>query len=322
MNMRIVVLDGYALNPGDLSWDGLEKIGDVTVYERTAVEFIIERTAGAEIVFTNKTPLSAETIAKLPGLKYIGVLATGYDVVDVKAAAQRGVVVTNIPTYGTYSVAQMVFALLLELCHHVQRHSDSVKAGDWSKSSDFCYWNYPLVELTGKIMGIIGFGRIGRQVANIAAAFGMNVLAADIFKGNPPALENFRWAEIPELLQKADVVSLHCPLLPETQHLINKNTLSMMKKSAFLINTSRGSLIVEEDLAEALNAGEISGAGLDVLSIEPPKSDNPLLSAKNCLITPHIAWATKEARARLMDTAVKNLKAFVEGHPVNVVNKD
>jgi len=322
MNMRIVVLDGYALNPGDLSWDGLEKIGDVTVYERTAVESIIERAAGAEIVFTNKTPLSAETIAKLPGLKYIGVLATGYNVVDVKAAAQHGVVVTNIPTYGTYSVAQMVFALLLELCHHIQRHSDSVKAGDWSRSSDFCYWNYPLVELAGKTMGIIGFGRIGRQVANIAATLGMNVLAADSFKGNPPALENFRWAEIPELLQKSDVVSLHCPLFPETQGLINKNTLSMMKESAFLINTSRGPLIVEEDLAEVLNTGKIAGAGLDVLSVEPPKSDNPLLSAKNCLITPHIAWATKEARARLMDTAVKNLKAFVEGYTVNVVKKD
>lgn len=319
--MKIAVLDGYALNPGDLGWEDLGKIGDVTVYERTTVESIIERAKGAEIIFTNKTPLSAETIAELSDLKYIGVLATGYNVVDVNAAAKHGVVVTNIPSYGTCSVAQMVFALLLELCHHVQRHSDSVKAGDWSRSKDFCYWDYPLMELAGKTMGIIGFGRIGRQVADIASAFGMNILAAESSKGNPPTLKNFAWAEIPELLKRSDVVSLHCPLSPETQGMINKNTINIMKESAFLINTSRGPLVVDEDLAEALNMGKIAGAGLDVLSLEPPKPDNPLLLASNCLITPHIAWATKEARSRLMDTAVQNLRAFVEGNPVNVVNK-
>ncbi|HHW31579.1 MAG TPA: D-2-hydroxyacid dehydrogenase [Clostridiaceae bacterium] len=318
--MKIVVLDGYTLNPGDLSWEDLKKFGDVTIYERTASNLIIERAAGAEIILTNKTPLSGETIEKLTSLKYIGVLATGYNIVDVDAATKRGIIVTNIPSYGTYSVAQMVFALLLELCHHVQRHSDSVQRGDWSKSKDFCYWNYPLIELAGKTMGIIGFGRIGRQVAKIAETFGMNIIAADIHKGNQPDLRNFSWAEIPELLQKSDVVSLHCPLFPETRDLINRNSLNLMKETAFLINTSRGQLIVEEDLSEALNKERIAGAGLDVLSIEPPNRDNPLLSAKNCLITPHIAWATKEARTRLMDTAIRNIKAFMEGNPVNIVN--
>lgn len=318
--MKIVILDGYTLNPGDLSWDALKELGDVVLYDRIPKELILERSAGAEILFTNKTPLSSETIAKLPGLKYIGVLATGYNVVDVKAAAEHGIIVTNIPTYGTYSVAQMVFALLLELCHHVQEHSNKVRKGDWSGCADFCFWNYPLVELSGKTIGIIGFGRIGRQVAKIADAMGMKVMAYDSYKGNNPDIADFRWAEIEEMLKESDVISLHCPLFPETANMINKDSLTLMKPSAFLINTSRGGLIADQDLSDALNSGRIAGAALDVLSVEPPKSDNPLLTAKNCLVTPHIAWATKEARTRLMETAVQNLKDFLAGTPGNVVS--
>ena len=318
--MKIVVLDGYTLNPGDLSWDELKDIGEVVLYDRTPKELILERAKGAEIILTNKTPLSDETFDKLPGLRYVGVLATGYNVVDIKAASKHGVVVTNIPTYGTYSVAQAVFALLLELCHHIQTHSDAVRAGEWSACADFCFWKYPLIELAGKTLGIIGFGRIGRQVANIGAAMGMKILAADSIRKEAPGIENFKWVEIPELLAESDVVTLHCPLFPETEGLINRVNISMMKKSAFLINTSRGGLIIDSDLAEALNSGRIAGAGLDVLSVEPPKSENPLLTAENCLITPHIAWATKEARGRLMNTAVENIKDFLAGKSVNVVN--
>lgn len=317
--MKIVVLDGYTLNPGDLSWEPLKEFGEVILYDRTPKEMILERSKGAEILLTNKTPLSAETIAQLPELKYIGVLATGYNVVGVKAAEERGIIVTNIPTYGTYSVAQMVFALLLELCHHVQDHSNAVRNGEWSGCVDFCFWNYPLIELEGKTMGIIGFGRIGRQVANIAHAMGMRVLAYDSFRGNDPEIKSFKWAEIKEVLMESDVISLNCPLFLETANLINKENLSLMKPSAFLINTSRGGLVVDLDLAEALNQGQIAGAALDVLSIEPPRPDNPLFNAKNCLITPHIAWATREARNRLMGTAVKNLKDFMAGVPKNVV---
>ena len=318
--MKIVVLDGYTLNPGDLSWDGLKKIGDVSIYDRTPKAQILERAAGAEIVFTNKTPLNREVLSQLVSLKYIGVLATGYNIVDTEAAKDKGIIVTNIPGYGTDSVAQMTFALLLELCHHVQYHSDSVRQGKWSQSVDFCYWNYPLVELAGKTMGIIGFGNIGNKVANIAASFGMNIIGNDQFKTDQSHRKNFRWAEVNQLLEESDVVSIHCPLFPETKGLINKERLKMMKKSAFLLNTSRGPVIVEEDLAEALNNDRIAGAGIDVLSVEPPSKDNPLFSAKNCLITPHIAWATKEARTRLMDIAVNNLVAFNNGNPVNVVN--
>jgi glycerate dehydrogenase len=317
--MKIVVLDGYTLNPGDLSWDSLKRFGDVTINDRTPEELILENSMGAEILITNKTPLTATTIAKLPELRYIGVLATGYNVVDAKAAAENNIIVTNIPSYGTYSVAQMAFALLLELCHHVQEHSNSVKAGDWSRSKDFCFWNYPLVELAGKTIGIIGFGRIGRQVAQIATAMGMHILAADNVEGDMTAIKNFRWAGISKVLKESDVVSLHCPLLPETKGMINKDTLALMKNSSFLINTSRGPLIVEEDLADALNNEKIAGAGLDVLSMEPLQGSNPLLAARNCIITPHIAWATKEARQRLMETAVKNLEAFLTGDLLNVV---
>jgi glycerate dehydrogenase len=317
--LKIVVLDGYTLNPGDLSWDGLKTSGDLIVYDYTEKSDIHARAVGAEILFTNKTPLNAEMMDQLPDLHYIGVLATGYNVVDVKAAADRGIVVTNIPTYGTQSVAQMVFALLLEMCQHVQLHSHAVFNGEWSKSRDFCFWKTPLIELNGKTIGIVGFGRIGRQVARIADAFGMRILAHDKFHGETSDLASFAWVELDELLRQADVVSLHCPLFPDTVGLINQASIAMMKPSALLINTSRGGLIIDQDLADALNNGRIAGAALDVLSIEPPPSDNPLLQAQNCLITPHISWATAEARSRLMDIAVDNLKAFLAGNPVNVV---
>lgn len=327
--MKIVVLDGFTLNPGDLSWNGLEGLGEATVYDRTPAELIVERSRGAEILLTNKTPLGENEFAQLPELKYIGVLATGYNVVDIENAKKRNIIVTNIPTYGTSSVAQMTFALILELCNHVQEHSNAVHRGDWSKSKDFCFWNYPLIELADKTIGIIGFGRIGQQVGKIAEAYGMNVLAYDPYKepyksnqtnkSEQNKCANFKWVELGELFRESDVVSLHCPLFPETKGIINKDSLDKMKKSAFLINTSRGPLVADKDLAEALNSGRIAGAGLDVLSEEPPEADNPLLSAKNCLITPHISWATYEARARLMNIAEDNLKAFIENKPINVV---
>jgi len=319
--MKITVLDGYALNPGDLSWEGFERFGDVIVCDRTPENRILERCAGRKVILTNKTPLTATTIEALPGLKYIGLLATGYNVVDVSTAAKKGIVVTNIPTYGTYSVAQMVFALLLELCHHVQYHSDSVKRGEWSSNKDWCYWRYPLIELSGKTMGIIGFGRIGRQVGKIADGMGMDVLAFDV-KEEKEATENAGYiftSDIDRLFRVSDVISLNCPLVPETEGIINVHTIGLMKPTAFVINASRGPLVNENDLADALNEGRIAGAGLDVLTMEPPGPHNPLLSAKNCLITPHIAWATKEARKRLMDIAVENLRAFISGSPVNTV---
>jgi|SRR5690554_911998 len=318
MSMKIVVLDGYTLNPGDLGWEGLKELGELQVYDRTPKDLILQRAADAEILFTNKTPLTAETLCQLKNLKYIGVLATGYDVVDLQAAKAQGIVVTNIPSYGMASVAQMVFALLLELCHHVQNHSDQVKKGAWSKSEDFCFWNYPLIELAGKTLGVIGFGRIGQQVARIGLAFGMQIMAYDKYRSANIDLD-FTWAELPELFAEADVITLHCPLFPENRGLINQANLVTMKKTAFLINTSRGGLVLDTDLADALNNGNIAGAGLDVLSVEPPAGDNPLLSAKNCLITPHISWATKEARSRLMDTAVSNLQGYLQGAPINVI---
>jgi glycerate dehydrogenase len=318
--MKIVVLDGYCLNPGDLSWDALGGIGELEVFDRTSAKDVAMRAAGAEIAFTNKTPFTSVILDQLPALKYIGVLATGYNVVDVAAARARGVVVTNVPTYGTASVAQFVFALLLELCHNVKLHADASRAGEWSQSPDWSFWKAPLMELSGKTMGIVGFGRIGRHTARIADALGMRVLAHDTVQTNPPPYEGFRWAGRDELLRESDVVSLHSPLFPETQGMINAKTLSMMKPTAFLINTSRGPLVVDQDLADALNAGRLAGAGLDVLSVEPPAADNPLLSARNCLVTPHIAWATKEARQRLMELVVENLRAFLSGQPRNVVN--
>ena len=318
--MKSVVLDGYVLNPGDLSWDKLKNLGEVVLYDRTPAVKIIERSIGAEVLITNKTPFTDEIMKHLPELKYIGVLATGYNVVDTIAAKKRNIVVTNVPAYSTTSVAQLVFALLLEFCHHVQKHSDSVMEGKWAQSPDFSYSDFPLIELSGKTIGIIGFGNIGKKVADIATVFGMNVIAASRHQTDQSQRKNFRWSEINEVLEQADVVSIHCPLTPETKGLINAENLKRMRSSAFLINTSRGPVVVEQDLADALNKGIIAGAGIDVLSIEPPAKENPLFKAKNCLITPHIAWATKEARVRLMDIAVNNVAAFIDGKPVNVVS--
>ena len=319
--MKIVILDGYTLNPGDLSWENLQRLGTVTIYDRSPAEHIVERARGAEVLFTNKTPLTGEILAQLPALKYIGVLATGYNIVDTGAAKALGITVTNIPTYGTRSVAQMTLALLLELALHVQDHSTAVRSGAWSRSADFCFWDYPLLELADKTMGIIGCGRIGLTVADVAAAFGMRVLGYDSFQSDQSQRPYFHWTGLDELLRESDVVSLHCPLFPETRGIMNRTNLSKMKTTAFLLNTSRGPLVVEEDLAAALYSGAIAGAGLDVLAEEPPQADNPLLTARNCLITPHISWATKEARQRLMGMAVANLEQFLAGKPVNVVNR-
>ena len=318
--MTLVVLDGYTLNPGDLSWTALEQLGNLTVYDRTPAESVVERAANADVIFTNKTPLSAEQLAQLPSLKFIGVLATGYNIVDVATAKKNGVTVSNVPGYSTMSVVQLTFALLLELTIHVQRHSDSVRDGKWARSVDFSFWDYPLIELAGKTMGIIGFGSIGEKVADAATAFGMNLMGTKRRRTDQSNRPNFRWVELPELLEQADVVSIHCPLVPETKGLINTANLARMKPSAFLLNTARGPIVVDQDLADALNAGVIAGAGIDVLSAEPPNADNPLFRAKNCLITPHIAWATKEARTRLMAVTVENLAAFLAGKPVNVVS--
>jgi glycerate dehydrogenase len=320
--MKIVVLDGYTLNPGDLNWDALAAMGELVVYDRTPADKVVERAQGASILFTNKTPVNKAAIQQLPSLQYIGVLATGYNIVDTVAASAKGIMVANVPGYGTASVVQLTFALLLECCHHVQKHSDAVMDGKWSRSPDFCFWDYPLIELAGKTMGIIGFGHIGQQVADVAAAFGMHVLGHSRTQTDQSARSRFRWASLEELLQQSDVVSIHCPLFPETKGLINKERLQLMKPSAFLLNTSRGPIVVEEDLAAALNNHIIAGAGIDVLSVEPPAGNNPLLGARNCIITPHIAWATTEARARLMQVTVSNLSAFLKGKPVNVVNKN
>ncbi len=317
--MKIVVLDGYALNPCDLSWDGLSRLGELQVFDRTAAADVASRAAGAAIVLTNKTPLGAAALRQLPGLKYIGVLATGYDVVDTAAARELGIVVTNIPIYGTASVAQFVFALLLELCHNVGLHAAAVRAGEWTRNPDWSFRKSPLLELAGKTMGIIGFGRIGRQTARIADAMGMTVAASDPRQSDAPPLDGFRWASAEEVLRESDVVSLHAPLLPDTRGIVNARSLEWMKPTAFLINTSRGPLVVDRDLADALNAGGIAGAGLDVLSLEPPAESNPLLTARNCLVTPHMAWATREARSRLMDLAAGNIAAWASGAPRNVV---
>ena len=317
--MKIVILDGYTLNPGDLSWDELKKSGDVVIYDRTPADKVVERAEGAEVIFTNKTPLGEDILNQLPALKYIGVLATGYNIINTEVAKAKGIIVANVPGYGTASVVQLTFALLLELCLHVQRHSDAVREGKWTRSADFCFWDYPLMELAGKTLGIIGFGNIGQQVGDVATAFGMKIIGNSRHRTDQSHRPNFKWAEVSELLQQSDVVSIHCPLFPETKGLINKESLKQMKSSAFFINTSRGPIIVDEDLANALNNDVIAGAGIDVLSVEPPPKDNPLFTAKNCIITPHIAWATKEARARLMDITVSNLSAFLQGNPVNVV---
>ena len=313
--MKIVILDGYTENPGDLSWEGFEKLGELEVYDFTEPELIDQRIAGAEVVYTNKTPLTRQTIEKAASLKFIGVLATGYNVVDVAAAKERGIPVSNIPTYGTAAVAQYVFALLLEICHHVAHHAGAVNQGRWTSCRDFCFWDYPLIELAGKTLGIIGYGRIGQATAKIARGFGMNVIAYDSF------VKAEECVPLDELLSRSDVISLHCPLFPETQGIINSATIAKMKDGVILINTSRGPLVVEADLAAALKSGKVYAAACDVVSTEPIKADNPLLGLENCFITPHIAWAPKESRQRLMDIAVDNLAAYVKGEPVNVVNK-
>lgn len=323
--MKIVVLDGYTLNPGDLSWEGFERFGDLTVYDRTCYDgsredLVIERAREAEVVLTNKTILSRKVIESLPQLKYIGVLATGYNVVDIEAARERGIVVTNVPTYGTEAVAQMAIALLLEMCHHVGAHSESVKKGEWASNPDWCYWKYPLIELAGKTMGIIGYGRIGQATGRIAQALGMKVLVYDKYVNKDLESDTMRYVELDELLAQADVIALHCLLTEETEGIINKDTIAKMKDGVMIVNNSRGQLMVEEDLAAALNSGKVAGAALDVASTEPIRMDNPLLKAKNCIITPHISWAPREARQRLMDIAVENLAQFLAGKPINVVN--
>ncbi|HSI15415.1 MAG TPA: D-2-hydroxyacid dehydrogenase [Chthoniobacter sp.] len=311
---RIVVLDGYTLNPGDLSWSSLEELGQVEIHEHTSPELTVERAQGAPLVLTNKTVLSGDTLRALPGLRYVGVLATGYNVVDIAAAAELGIAVTNVPGYAAASVSQAVFALLLELANRVGDHARAVSSGRWAASRDFCFWDSPLVELSGRTLGIVGFGAIGRDVANIARAFGMRVI---VHSRRP--VEGEENVSLDDLFAKADVVSLHCPLTPETKNLVNAERLSRMKPTAFLINTGRGPLIDEAALADALNRSQIAGAGLDVLGKEPPAADNPLFTAKNCFITPHIAWATKEARERLMATTVANVRAFLAGTPQNLV---
>lgn len=315
---RIVYLDCYTVNPGDLSWEPLRALGDCALYDRTPADQVIERAADAEIVLTNKVVLDGATIRALPRLRYIGVTATGYNIVDVAVARERDVIVTNVPAYGTTSVAQMTFALLLELTQHVGHHARTVREGRWTASPDFCYWDRPLLELAGLTMGIVGLGQIGREVARLAQAFRMNVIAASR-RPTAETLPGARMVGLDELFQTSDVASLHCPLTPETQNLVDARRLATMKPTALLINTSRGGLVVDRDLADALNAGRIAGAGVDVLSVEPPLSSNPLLSARNCYVTPHIAWATQAARARLLDMAIENIRAFLQDAPINRV---
>lgn len=324
-NMKIVILDGYTLNPGDISWDELKNLGDLTVYDRTTYDnnhedLIVERVGSAQAIFTNKTPLSRAVLIRLKNLKFIGVLATGYNIVDIASAKEFGITVTNIPTYGTDAVSQMAIALLLELCHRVGEHSQAVKNGEWMNHDDWCFWNYPLIELVGKTAGIIGFGRIGRCTEKIAVALGMKILAYDKYQDRSLENEYLKYAELDELFKNADVIFLHCPLMEETRGIINKDTLAKMKDGVMIINNARGSLIVERELTEALITGKVAGAAVDVVSTEPIRPDNPLLKAGNCLITPHISWAPREARNRLLNIAVHNLKSFMQGKPENVVN--
>ena len=315
--MNVVVLDGHTLNPGDLSWGELQSLGECRIYDRTPPDEVVKRAADAEIVLTNKTVLTREQIHSLPKLRYIGVLATGYNIVDIAAAREGNIPVTNVPTYGTRSVAQHTLALLLELTQHVGHHARTVRDGRWTKCPDFCYWDYPLIELDGLTMGIVGLGRIGGAVAELAKAFRLNLLATSSTPGQ--SSPGIQFVELESLFRQSDVVSLHCPLTPRTNNLVNAKRLALMKPTAFLLNTSRGGLVEEQALADALNSGRIAGAAVDVLSLEPPPADNPLLRAKNCLVTPHIAWATRAARSRLLATAVANLRAFLDGRAQNVV---
>jgi len=318
--MRIVVLDGQVLNPGDNPWDDVAKLGEFTVHDRTPDDLTVERARDAEIIVTNKSPLAAATIGRLPKLRFITILATGHDVVDAEAARRRGIPVSNVPDYATDSVAQFVFALLLELCHHVGEHDRAVKDGEWSRAADFCFWKTPLVELCGKRMGIVGFGRIGRRVGELAHAFGMDVLASRGRRSEEPGYEPFGWRTVAEIFAESDVVTLHCPQTTGNTGMVNAGLLGMMKPGAFLINTARGGLVAEQDLADALNAGRIAGAAADVAASEPVPAGSPLLSARNCILTPHIAWAALAARRRLMEQTARNIAAFIAGNPVNVVN--
>lgn len=322
--MKIVVLDGYALNPGDLSWAELKNLGECKVYDRTSFTDdaeIISRIGDAQIVFTNKTPISKKILDACANVKYIGVLATGYNVVDVDAARAKNIPVTNIPDYSTQATAQFAFALLLEICHHVAHHNQAVQEGRWESSPDFCFWDYPLIELAGKTMGIIGYGRIGQTTGKLAAAFGMKVIAFSPSREVGTKLNDCSFVALDDLFKSSDVIALHCLLNSSTQGIICKKNIAKMKDGVIIINNGRGGLVVEEDLREALDSGKVYAAGVDVVSTEPIKGDNPLLGAKNCFITPHISWASKESRARLMNIAVSNLKSFLMGKPVNVVNK-
>jgi len=316
---KIVVLDGYLVNPGDLDWTGLEALGELTVYDRTPAELATGRIGTADIIYTNKTPITRETMEACPSIRFIGVLATGYNVVDVTAAKEKGIPVANIPTYGSNAVSQFAIALLLEICHHIGHHSIAVAEGRWETNPDWCFWDYPLIELADKTMGIIGMGRIGLLTGRIAKALGMKIVAYDEYP-TESGREVAEYVFLDKLFETSDVISLHCPLFPSTEGIVNKANIAKMKDGVILINTSRGQLVVEQDLADALNSGKVYAAGLDVASVEPIRSDNPLLKAKNCIITPHIAWAPKESRKRLMDIAVENLRAFIDGKPINVVN--
>lgn len=321
--MKIVVLDGYTENPGDLSWDALEKLGELVVYDRVsyAEDLIIrEKIADADVVITNKTPISKETLDACPNVKAIAVLATGYNVIDYEYAKEKGIPVMNVPTYGTQIVGQYAVGLLLEICSHYGHHDQTVKEGKWENNADWCYWDYPMIELYGKTAGIIGLGRIGQSTARILNAMNMKVLAYDAFQSEA-GKQVAEYVELDTLLAQSDVIFLHCPLFPSTEGIINKDNIAKMKDGVILINNSRGQLVVEQDLADALNSGKVYAAGLDVVSTEPIKGDNPLLTAKNCLITPHISWAAQAARQRIMDITVDNVKSFIEGNPINVVNK-
>ncbi len=320
--MRIVVLDGYTLNPGDNPWTTVASLGELVVYQRTALDQIVPRAAEADMVLTNKTPLSAATLAQLPRLRFISVLATGYHIVDTAAARARGIAVSHVPEYGTDSVAQHVLAVLLHFCHQPALHDRLIREGQWQQCGDFCFWETRLIELTGKRLGIVGFGRIGRRVGELAHALGLEVLAYDIRPANPPAYQPFSWQSIEVIFEESDVVTLHCPQTPDNAGMVNRALLSRMKPTALLINAARGGLVHEQDLADALNQGTLAGAALDVLSREPPSADQPLLRAKNCLLTPHIAWATLEARRRMMAITAENVAAFLQGKPQNVVPEE
>lgn len=318
--MKIVILDGYTENPGDLSWAPLEQFGEVTVYDRTAENQIAQRIADAEIVITNKTPISAATLECCPNVQLVAVLATGFNVIDCEAAKERNIPVCNVPAYGTYAVAQFAIAMLLEICHHIAHHSQGVHERKWTACPDFCYWDTPLIALEGKTMGIIGFGRIGQQTGRIAKAMGMRVLAFNRSQC-PEGREIGEYVTLDELLAASDVIALHCPMTPQTAGIICKENIAKMKDGVILLNNSRGQLVVEQDLADALNSGKVYAAGLDVVSTEPIRPDNPLLAAPNCIITPHISWAAKECRQRILDTTVDNIAAFLNGNPINIVNR-